>query len=234
MRQYDVSQLPVMAGKSVAGVISHRSFVHRTINLKVDDKRTLDDLLVEELMEPPAFVDPALDLNAAAADIDKLGYVLVGTRGNLLGVLTHSDISFYLRELTRPFVLLAEIERAMRWLIEFAARAADKQQIIRNALERTYKDRPEDMPTTIERLTFREHVDVICDSANWGAYFAAVFKSDRKRVRAKLQPIGDVRNRVFHFRSPCEREQLDMLEEQREWLWRRAMHVSTTGGDHAA
>jgi len=113
------SQLPVVAGNEVLGVFSYRSFA-RTV-LKMESKQWKpDDLSVDDCVEKPAFARVTDEFEQWFDHLDNQDYILVGEPGRLQGIVTAMDVLRYLYGVASPYVLMAEIELAIRAMIRWS------------------------------------------------------------------------------------------------------------------
>ena len=108
----DFSQLPVMVGeREVKGVVSWSS-IGRYLALGVKCSET------RECMEAPKVIGADTSLFNAITEIVNNQYVLIRDSSNKIsGIVTTSDLSLEFKQLTEPFLLLAEIENHIRQLI---------------------------------------------------------------------------------------------------------------------
>lgn len=88
---------------------------------------------------------------------------------------------------------------------------------IDNALSAKYQGRQ--LPKRLEDLTFDDYIAILRDGGNWH-YFEAAFGGTRERTRAKLEPIRDLRNDIFHFRREQSGQDHERLSNCRDWLLR--------------
>lgn len=144
--------------------------------------------------------------------------MVVGEPNRLQGIVTAMDILRYLYGIASPFVLLAEIELALRALIQLAV---DSETLAACAKE-CIKDRPQDqVPTRLEDMTFNDYVQIIGDGRAWD-HFQTFMGGNRVRARAKLEQLRDLRNVVFHFKHKITVEEYETLAAGREWMLLKA------------
>lgn len=146
MTLHDYSQLPVMSGLfSLRGVISWFS-IGRALSLKQPVHQ------VKDCMEAAHEVRHDESLFSAINRIVQHGYVLVRSETNqITGIITASDLSVQLRQLSEPFLLIGEIENYIRRIIDGKFTSEDLSVV---------KD-PADVARVIEKvsdLTFGEYV----------------------------------------------------------------------------
>ena len=86
MVKYGISQLPVLDGNKVVGIITEESIV-RNLNPNIADE------LVEKIMEPPLpTVSEDTDVSAIRPLLELHPGVLVTKKGELVGIITRSDL----------------------------------------------------------------------------------------------------------------------------------------------
>lgn len=153
-------------------------------------------------------------------DLDHLDAVLVGTPEGLTAIISAMDILRYLYGVTSPFVLVAEIELAVRALMTWSASAPQLQDCFKKSLSHIYQE--QNHPSTVDELTFSDYASVIGHGDNWEKHFKETFGSTRADVRAKLSGVAEIRNHLFHFRREISGEEFEELTLVRDWLLRRS------------
>jgi len=217
MKAKGYSQLPVMAGGQVLGIFSHRSFANKVPELsgkKVDP----DQLPVGEFIEPAKFVHVMDDLGDTLKVLDKDDAILVGSRDRLQGILTTWDLVKHLYRISSPYILLKEIELALREIIRRSISWEKLQEVMKQALKDVYD--PDDMPTSLEKMTVSDYAQVI-GYGDARQYFQEAFgRGDYQRntTRAKLLEVGRLRNDVFHFKRQLDNADIDKLVAHRDWI----------------
>lgn len=225
MREHGFSQLPVVEGNQVLGVFSYRSFSIRVLEMRHTAGMLIGDLPIDEFIEDLRFVHINEDPASAFNLLDYDDAVLVGEPGRLQGILTAMDILRRLYNLTSPFVLLAEIEVTLRNLIGICVDQDGLEECVKNSLANQYQEGQ--IPADIQEMTFNDYVQVLGDGRNWPKFEEVFGKGDwkRKRTRAKLEEIRDVRNDAFHFKRALTKRDLDILLAHRDWLFMVARKV---------
>jgi predicted transcriptional regulator len=220
MRQYGYSQLPVVEDGEVLGVFSYRSFAHGTAASTLDEwnkeKCAPGDLPVDEFLEQFEFARVTEELVRVFDSIDRDNGVLIGSPDKLLGVLTPMDFLRYLYQVASPFVLVSEIELALRALIRMAL---TEEQIIaaaRRCLASVYKSEA-NVPTVLEEMTFDNYQVLVSHGDNW-SLLEPIFGGTRTRASAKLKEIGAIRNDLFHFKREITMKDHQTLSNHRNWL----------------
>ena len=184
MMTRNYSQLPVMNGtRDVRGVISWKSIGARlAANISSGEVRSFMD--AAEVLP----IDSSLF--AGIPIIADHGYVLIRAENKeLTGIVTASDIAFQFEDISKPFLLLAEIENQLRSLINRKLNKADIKKA--NADEFLAPDFG-----GVHALTFANCVAALSHPENWDKLN---FGMDRKIFCAELAEINKIRNAVMHF-----------------------------------
>jgi len=129
----------------------------------------------------------------------------------ICGILTAADISAHFRTLAEPFLLLGEIERALRRIItsrfDLPALCAIKD--------------PGDTKrqiTSVDDLSFGEYVRLLEDPARWSRLKTPF---DRGVVIERLKNVNLLRNEVMHFDpDDTAEEDVETLRKVAEFLLR--------------
>lgn len=220
MRQHGYSQVPVMANGEVLGVFSFRSFAtesaHYTLQQLTRDHCAPGDLRVEEFIERFEFARVTEEMSAVFEAIDRDNGILVGSPERLIGIVTPMDFLRYLHQVASPFVMVSEIELALRALIKLVLDEAQLREAARRSLASAYGSR-ETVPTTLEGMTFDNYQSLISYGDNWPA-FEPVFGAPRTRTSGKLKEIGGIRNDLFHFKRELTTHDHQSLASHRNWL----------------
>jgi len=183
MLTHDFSQLPVMNGNTVKGIISWRSLGKR---LALGRQCTT----VQDAMDDAVVVGSETSIFQAINDIVQYDYVLVQREDKKIsGIVTTSDLSVQFRILSEPFLILAEIENHLRELIDLKFEVADLQAA---------KDDNDQVRQVrgASDLTFGEYLRLLEGEANWAKL---KIRLDRKVFVKKLDAVRIIRNDVMHF-----------------------------------
>jgi predicted transcriptional regulator len=218
MRRHNYSQLPVREGDQVLGVFSYRSFALEAVKLG-KEQIELGNLPISEFIEKADHVHVLADLVSTFGALERDGFVLVGQPDLLQGIVTPVDMFHYLYKVASPFILLAEIELALRQLIRACVDNQGLQECANVTLRQVYEEGS--LPSTIEDMSFNDYVQIIGDGRTWPRFqkvFGGASDWQRKRTRTKLEVIRDLRNDVFHFRRKLEPVDYENLVTHRDWL----------------
>lgn len=181
----DFSQLPVMVGeREVKGAVSWSSIGK---SLALGEKC----LEVRECMESPRIISSDTSLFDAITEIVKHQYVLVRDPSNKIsGIVTTSDLSLEFQQLTEPFLLLAEIENHVRYLIQKGGFTTKQlQQYCEHESDQSAAD-------GVFGLAFGDYIRLLESEESWGQLSLAL---DRAIFIKKLDEAREIRNNVMHF-----------------------------------
>lgn len=185
MITYDFSQLPVMQQpkRDLKGVISWRSIGTR---LAVGQS----SMKVRDLMEPNyQLISSETSLFRALPIIIEHDYVLVENNlREICGIVTASDLNLQFKQLTEPFLLVAEIENHVRHILS----KLPKEDIENAKDEKDIERRIEN----VADLTFGEYLRLFQNPEIWIKLSLHV---DRKTFCSHLEKIKDIRNNIMHF-----------------------------------
>ena len=214
MAEHAYTQLPVVVGRAVLGMFSYRSFSLGVTRMG-EKAGKVADLPVEEFLEKPAYARVTDEFTAIIEHLNAQDAVLIGHEELLQHVVTPIDVLRYLHGVANAFVLLEEIELSLRALIRMAVDDATFMGCAQRSLGRLYK--PDTLPSKLEDMTLHDVVQVVRDGRNWEG-FKCVFGGSRERVGARLGPLPDLRNDVFHFKREITFEDHEVLADLRDWL----------------
>ncbi|MCD0489666.1 CBS domain-containing protein [Pedobacter sp. MC2016-14] len=185
MITYDFSQLPVMQStkRDLKGVISWRSIGQK---LSVGKKSAT----VRDLMEPTfQLIDSDTSLFKAIPIIIEHDYVLISNKSKeICGIVTASDLSLQFKQLTEPFLLVAEIENHLRQILG---------RLEKEVLEKGKDERDsERIVASVVDLTFGEYLRLCQNPTIWEQLFLEI---DRDIFCKNLEKVKDIRNNIMHF-----------------------------------
>jgi predicted transcriptional regulator len=220
MRKHGYSQIPVADNGEVLGVFSFRSFALGAAAATLDEwtrqKIAPGDLRVDEFLEQFEFARVTEELSHVFDAMDRDNGVLIGTPERLVGVLTPMDFLRYLYYVASPFVMVSEIELALRALIRIALTPEQIVGAAKRSLTSIY-GREDKVPTSLEGMTFDNYQSLVCFGDNWPE-LEPVFGGTRIRASAKLKEVGAIRNDLFHFKREIAVPDHETLAIHRNWL----------------
>jgi len=229
MLRLNYSQIPVVDRGQVLGVFSFRSFAKEAACTKLEEmakqKCSPGDLTVDEFLEPFEFARVTEEMNRVFDFLDRDNGVLIGTPERPIGILTPMDFLRYLYQVASPFVMISEIELALRALIKFALNTEQIAIAAKCCLSSIYGDEDK-VPTTLEEMTFSNYQSMISHSQNW-AKFDNIFGGNRQRTSGRLKEIGDIRNALFHFKREITLHDHQTLAGHRNWLLNKIKQAET-------
>ncbi|MCJ2039514.1 CBS domain-containing protein [Methylobacterium sp. J-059] len=204
MLSRNFSQLPVMTNeRDVKGVISWESIGLRTsMNMSGPD--------VQSYMESPQEIPASASLFAAINTIVEHNYVLIRAPDRrITGIVTATDIALQFEEISTPFLLIAEIEKNIRIIIDKKLTVAD----IRGAC--AVEHLPESFETAAD-LTFGNYVRIF---ENTACFTKLCLGLNKETFTADLTEINAVRNDVMHFNpDPLTSQDLKSLRNMASLL----------------
>ncbi len=220
MKKNGYSQVPVVKNDEVLGIFSFRSFAKGAASLTLEDctkqRCAPGDLSVDEFMEQFEFARVTDEMVRVFDAMDRDNGVLIGSPDRLVGVLTPMDFLRYLYQVASPFVMVSEIELALRALIRAAL---SEEQIVvaaKRSLASGYGSE-EKVPMTLEDMSFDNYRSMVAHGDNW-VDLEPVFGGTRTRTSAKLKEIGAIRNDLFHFKREIIVLDHETLASHRNWL----------------
>jgi CBS domain-containing protein len=195
MLLHDYSQLPVMQGRDVLGMVSWRSIGRASVSAP-------GAKFVREVMDKEFHsLEASFPLSRAIDEIIEHEVVLVrDVTGGIVGIVTTANVSEEYRRMSEPFMLFGELENHIRALIG-PNYSLDELRALRLP-----GDREVNSPTD---LSFGQYIRLLENPSAWDK---AKLKLERSRVMARLRALNVLRNDVMHFN-------VDRLsEEQSEQL----------------
>lgn len=218
MGENGYSQLPVMSGQQVRGLFSYKSFAQRSRKVSPGKQKDLGGFQVERLMfKPEMLVSGETEIPDIFDLIDEYESVLVGTTGNLLGIVTSVDVLEWLDELGRPFIFIGEIERSLRAIVDEMLDGPDFERVAEVALKSYCKKTGRDVPESTDNMNLRELQLLVVRGDNWPV-FGEALGGDLDTVKYYLDPLPEIRNKAFHFRDELSGDERRILAVARDWL----------------
>jgi CBS domain-containing protein len=205
MLLHDYSQLAVMSGtRYLRGAISWEAIAQAKI-------RNPNAVLKEAVIDAEV-VRASDDLLSKIPRIMEAGFVFVQASDNqVTGIVTTADLSEQFATLATPFLLLAEIERRLRRVVDRFFTSAELQAVV----DSSDGDRE---VSSADDLTLGEYVRLLELEERWKRLGWAL---DRKVFISGLHEVRAIRNEVMHFSpDPLDTDQVNMLENFLKWIRR--------------
>lgn len=221
MELHGYSQLPVSSGNRITGMFSYRSFAREIVDYEdvLEGKVHPGDIEVGELMEPAKFALGSDEFRAWFETLDKFDAFLLGEPTRVQGLLSTTDLLNYLYDVANPFVLVAEIELALRSLIVHAVSDEQLKECMRVARVKA---------STFNRTSFGDYIYIITEEPNW-QLFQPVFRGNPFRTKARLSEACELRNKAFHFNGMLTMEDYTELVRIRDWIMAKSVRNETEG-----
>jgi CBS domain-containing protein len=212
MAREGFSQLPIVEGREVLGAFTYRSFALGVARM---NRVELSDLPVFDFSERLRFARPRDDFEELIDALDRDGAVFVGDQDRLIGVATTVDVLRYLLGVANVYVLLQEIELALRELLRVASGDSGPADWMHGCLSKPDGERP-----AFEEMSFGDYMRILQSKAHWEKLTVA-FGPRRQGVLARLRPVNELRNVAFHFRRAITPADHETLADARDWLLAR-------------
>jgi predicted transcriptional regulator len=193
----DYSQLPVVNGRDVRGVVTWAAIGSRAILQGAEGK-------VAQFMQPAIILEDDRSIFEAITNIVQHDFVLVRARDKTItGIVTAADLSLQFRTLTEPFLLLSEIETHVRNIVGKKFTAKELSDI-------RDPNSPREI-NSVADLTFGEYVRLLQNPENWSRLDSRL---DRAIFCGQLEKVSMIRNQVMHFDPDgLEEGHLDILRD---------------------
>ncbi len=220
MARTGFSQLPIIAGRTVIGVFSYRSFATKLHHVRRQDDPYMAP--VDDFCEDLEFVRASAEVEDVLVALDRDGAILVGDEGNLLAVATSSDLLGVLWRSARPFFVLQEIELAIRDLIKAACPSTKdlSERVAKGGGQGEWSGKAD-----LHELTLGELLSVLLNRDNYRECFHRTFGPNRDLINSTLSPTRDVRNKIVHFRGDVTDDEMESLLAARRLMLRKVLTV---------
>lgn len=221
MKEDNYSQLPVMAGQTVLGIFSYRSFALEAARRQRSQRNTvLSDLPVEEFMEDFPYIAANEDWTKIQRQLDEKDGFFVGHSEAIDGLVTTMDVYHYFRNIADPFIHIAEIEIPLRRIIADRIPPDKRAEVFGQVLRGSYAEG--DIPKHPKELSLNDEVLIVTSAEHWH-FFKDVLgagEGGKNTAAKKFKDIPNLRNDVLHFKRELERHELNKLIDCRHWLHR--------------
>jgi hypothetical protein len=150
--------------------------------------------------------------------LDRDNGVLVRWPEGRAGIATTMDVVQHLRQIAGDFMLLAEVELALRRLIQTCVPADQLAVCIAAALGDMRGT--ERIAQSLDQLDFGGYAAFVSETRNW-RFFAPVMGDSevlRLGTRDRIDRVRQLRNDVFHLKRQLTEKEQALLVEERSWL----------------
>lgn len=185
MMENDYSQLPILEDERTArGMFSWRSLGKRMA-------MGLELKIVDDAVEDAEVLGLDESLFEAFASISRRDAVLIqDNKKGICGIITAYDVSETFGNLVEPFLLIEEVEKHVRALLEVHVSQEDLKKV------RTFKPTGDGKPR-ISDLTFGGYISLLKDDQLW---LKLAVNLDRAVFIQSLTDVKVIRNDVMHFK----------------------------------
>jgi CBS domain-containing protein len=225
------TQVPVVDGEKVFGTFSHRSFAETILNLgATTGKDDPLDLEVVHFIEKLKKVSINEKIQDVLEEFNLKDAVLLTSGNSPEGIITCFDMMKYFEKIAESYLLLRQSELGLRELMRSAIGDKSESSIILETVGKNIRYRSNDVniPEQLEDLSWQDYSCLATHSNSW-PIFKPVFQS-RILVKAKLKPIPEIRNKVFHFRNQPEKQEIDRLAALKDWIFNLQDRYIPKGG----
>jgi CBS domain-containing protein len=219
MCKKNISQAPVLERGVVLGVFSYRSLAQGLLKLP-GNERSPQTLAVEEFLEQLSYAQITDKVTTLLGEFDLKDAVLAGSRERLQGIITAVDALQYFYRAARPYIMLREIELAIRELMRASVEDSELKKCVDRSLKEYCEKSGRAVPDCLEQMTMTDYITLLRFRGTWDR-FKEAFGESSDLVHARLEPIPDTRNAVFHFKREISMEEYDHLRDTRDWLLER-------------
>ena len=203
MLQKGYSQLPVSSStlqqNSIVGYISWQTIALKKVHGESGD-------MVKDYTEKFVCVLPSdTPILEAIESVHKHGFILVSDQSRkICGMITTVDMSSTYKLLTEKFLLIEQIERQVRLLL-------DNQYTLTEINELISTEEGQQEVQSIDDLTFGQYIRIIESPDNWTKLNLSF---DKGILHSILDEFRGIRNDIMHFDpAGIDSEQVDKLSE---------------------
>ncbi|WP_308111827.1 CBS domain-containing protein [Neisseria subflava] len=207
----DFSQLPVMQNeRKVNGFISWKTIGEKLITTKSLDisQKTVSDFMSEDII----IVTKNETIFSVLTKIPQNDFVLIKDSTNneeIIGIVTVNDLNEQFHLLSKPFLLISEIENGIRHIL-------DKIDLSDEELKKAKKPDSSEEIESIADLNFGGYQTILGNSEIWKRLNLNL---DRQEFIKTLDKIREIRNDVMHFDPDgLDKNSIELLEEFSHFL----------------
>lgn len=205
MRLNGYSQLPVLDGpRNLRGAVTWESIARaRHANAAAQ----FADAIVDA--HAVSYTDHLIDV---LSDLERFGFVLVKDQTNqIAGIITVADVAAEYGATARPFLLIGDLDRQLRWVISEGLDLAEVIALCDPDGRRKL--------TVFDQLSYGDYQQVLSNQKQWDRLGGPL---DRKSFTARLDELREIRNELMHFNDkdkvgdsaiPMLRNMLGLLRE---------------------
>lgn len=220
MRKKNFGQVPVLEGNVVLGVFSYRSLAKRLLELPEKELRKLPELTVDEFTEDLRFAHVTDKLTELLDEFELMDAVLVGQRNRLQGIITTIDALVYFYQVASPYIIIRTIELAIRELIRNSVNENELEECANKSIKEHYENLKQSVPSQLEEMSLNDYIMILRRKDTWEK-FSPAFGQNSNLVYARLKPLPELRNDIFHFMREIAVEDYELLRDARDWLLKR-------------
>jgi len=219
MKKHNLSQVPILIGSTVLGVFSYRSFSEGILQLgkKEQDAASLP---VEVFSETLKFAQIHDELTELVGEFDLKDAVLVGSESRLHGIVTTVDALNYYYRVANVYIMLKEIELAIRELMRASLNSEELRRCIEKCIRKNYEEMSLPVPASLEEMSLGDYLSILKFKGFWDK-FRDNFGGSYAMLQTKLERLPSLRNDVFHFRRDLTEGEYDYLRDARDWLLKK-------------
>lgn len=209
MMLHDYSQLPIVQNeRECKGAVSWQSIA--TAKALGQECKSVDDCKIH----PDDVLILRFDTSQieAFAKIEEKGFALVRAHDRRFqGIMTLADLSFHVRAISEPFLLIGQIEHMIRDMIERAF-TLDEIRKAKNPADTSRE------VNDVSDLSFGEYVGLLEPKDAWPKL---KFPFDRGPFLKALSQVREIRNDVMHFDpEPLAHAEITLLQNFSVFLGR--------------
>lgn len=201
MREHRYSQLLVTTDGTMNGEIEGIFSLWTLADyLSLSPTEGIDTFTVADMLTGPPKVTVQERLDHVIELLVQHELLIVDSPHGIQGIATISDALTYFYEVSRPYVLLREIELALREIISECIPDDERSLRIEGPLKHNYERQGRTIPQDIKYLTFDDYRTIITSKDNF-SLFEVFFGKNRKSATSRLEKIRIIRNDALHFRD---------------------------------
>ncbi|XAM01594.1 CBS domain-containing protein [Phycisphaeraceae bacterium D3-23] len=211
MSDNEYSQVPVERNGEIIGLFSWRSFgIYAGERM---DESALKATPVVECLAKAKFLPPDAYIDTEVEWTDQ-DCVLVGSPGEMIGLLAIYDVVGRLQDFGESFFLIHEVEHLLR---DMLTDAVGDEVLVDMISKMTVPPGMKTQPTALTDLTFSMYGSLACSKKRW-PNFESMFLGDRNAMIDTIDRVATIRNVVFHFKRPVMASDVDELRRFRDKL----------------